>query len=414
MTHHIDVAIIGAGAAGIAAGRRLAATTFSFLLIEASDRTGGRAWTRTVEGMKLDLGCGWLHSADRNPWTALARDEGVTIDETPPAWGRQFADLGFSREDRSAAQIAFEAFDRRLREQPPASDRASDALDPNERWNAFFDARSGYVNGTGLANLSVADYRAYDEADTGVNWRLPDGYGSLIAAAADTLPVQLGTHVTEIDRRSDPLLLVTSRGTVEARAVIVTAPTSVLASEALRFVPSLDDKIHAAASLPLGLADKLFFGVDDAEELDPDSHMLGNPHRSETGSYYLRPFGRPIIEVFLGGSTAWLLESEGPRGAIAFAVDELANLFGSTMRRRLDPLAASTWGRTEWIRGSYSHALPGEAGARAALARPIENRIFFAGEACSPSDFSTAHGAYQTGWDAAESAIEALAPSRPI
>jgi monoamine oxidase len=204
------------------------------------------------------------------------------------------------------------------------------------------------------------------------------------------------------------LRIVTSAGTVEARAVIVTAPPSILASEALRFVPPLDDTLQAAASLPLGLADKIFLHVDGAEELDPDSHLLGNPHRSETGSYYLRPFGRPIIEVFLGGSTAWLLEAEGPRGAISFAMDELAELFGSAMRRRVHPLAASAWGQTDWINGSYSHALPGEAAARAALARPVEDRIFFAGEACSFNDFSTTHGAHQTGCDAAEAAIGAL------
>jgi monoamine oxidase len=94
------------------------------------------------------------------------------------------------------------------------------------------------------------------------------------------------------------------------------------------------------------------------------------------------------------------------------AIDELADLFGSAIRRNLKPLIASDWAGTASIRGAYSHALPGEADARLTLAQPFDGRLFFAGEATHTSDFSTAHGAFQSGVRAAEEAIAALALTR--
>ena len=99
MAADVDVVIIGAGAAGIAAARRLAASHLSAIVLEATARVGGRAWTCEVAGMRLDLGCGWLHSADRNPWTRIAEAAGFAVDHRAPAWGQQYQDIGFSQTD---------------------------------------------------------------------------------------------------------------------------------------------------------------------------------------------------------------------------------------------------------------------------------------------------------------------------
>jgi len=405
-SHH-DIVIVGAGAAGIAAGRRLRELRRSFLILEASERVGGRAWTRVVDNMALDLGCGWLHSAERNPWAQLAQEQGVAIDRTAPAWGEQFEQLGFPREEQRAAKAEWDAFERRLRDAPPASDRAADALDPASPWNAYLDAHSGYINGAGLHALSVADYRAYEDADTGVNWRLPGGYGALVAAAAAGLPIASGAAVTRIDRTGPVLALETPQGRLTAGQAIVAVPTSVLAEGRLRFDPSLDDKAEAARHLPLGLANKLFLHLDEPRAFPPEAHLLGNPQSAATGSYYLRPFGRPLVEVFFGGDHARELERAGTAATVDFAVEELVALLGSGFRRRLSLAALSAWGEAPFVSGAYSHALPGHADARAALRAPVEGRIFFCGEACSACDFSTAHGAYATGIGAAEAALAA-------
>jgi monoamine oxidase len=86
-------------------------------------------------------------------------------------------------------------------------------------------------------------------------------------------------------------------------------------------------------------------------------------------------------------------------------VNELVGIFGSSFAQRLKPVRMHCWGTDPFSRGSYSYALPGKAACRTVLAAPVDNRLFFAGEACSPVDFSTAHGAYATGVAAADEVI---------
>jgi monoamine oxidase len=127
--------------------------------------------------------------------------------------------------------------------------------------------------------------------------------------------------------------------------------------------------------------------------------------RAGTGAYHLRPFGRPQIEAYFGGRLAWELEAEGEDAFFAFSVSELKDALGLDFARRVQPIGLHCWGRDPFARGSYSYALPGAADCRAALAAPLDDRLFFAGEACSQSDFSTAHGAFATGVAAAEQVI---------
>jgi monoamine oxidase len=231
------------------------------------------------------------------------------------------------------------------------------------------------------------------------------GYGRLFEALAEGLPIAYATAATHIDHHGAGIAIETSRGTVRAARVIVAVPSAIIAEERLVFDPPLPDKLTAAAGLPLGLADKLFFHFDgDA----PERFLIGSTRRHETMTYQIRPFGRPRINCFFGGRFAASLEREGFDAMAAFATDELAGLLGGDVRQRLKPLAASFWRQDEFARGSYSYALPGHADDRAKLATPVDGRLFFAGEACSLHFFSTAHGAYETGTAAAEAALASL------
>jgi monoamine oxidase len=409
-----DVVIIGAGAAGIAAARRLSGSGLSTLMLEAAQGIGGRACTVAVAGMALDLGCGWLHSANRNPWVALAEAGAFTLDRREPAWGEQFRDLGFSAAEQEAADEALAAWRRRLQAKPPPSDRAADALEPDGAWNAYLEALSGYISGAALENVSVQDYLAYDQASTGQDWRVREGYGTLVCSSLPpATALRLATPVTAIGLEPSGVSLATRAGTIAARAAIITVPTNTLAEGRIALPPALNPWLDAAGDLPLGQNEKMFLEIVGSSPFEPETHVVGDPKDPGTGTYTIRPFGRPVIEAFFGGAGARVLAETGPAAGSARAIDELAALFGSAIRAKLRPLTASNWSRRTHVGGAYSCARPGCAAARNRLARPFDGRLFFAGEATEPRDFSTAHGAYQTGVRAAEEVIAALAPQAP-
>ena len=406
MTASFDVIVIGAGAAGIGAGRELARRNASFCILEARERIGGRAWTSTCgTPYPFDLGCEWLHSADRNVLAKLAPDLGIALDKAMPPWRRRHLQRGFGDAEQDAFAAESDAFFLRLEEAAETARRsgrdrpASDYLAPDARWTGFLDAISTYYNGAPLDRVSVLDFDAY--VDTEVNWRAVGGYGALIEKAAAGLPIRLGCPVTRVDASGRAIAIETAAGTLTAEAVIVTVSSNVLASGAIVFAPALDDHLAAAAALPLGIADKVFFWLDEPEAFEPDTRLIGAPERRDTGTYTLRSHGRPIVEGYFGGDYARALETAGPDAFLDAARREISEALGRDVGARLKPIATTAWAGDPYALGSYSHALPGHAGARATLAAPVDGRLLFAGEATSPHFFSTAHGAFEEGTRAA-------------
>jgi monoamine oxidase len=207
--------------------------------------------------------------------------------------------------------------------QPP-SDCAADALEPEGEWNAYLQAISGFVNGAGLEHVSVADYAAYDAASTGYNWRTPAGYGTLIAASLPhPIDLRLSTPVEsiELDRRC--VELTTPVGSVRARAVILAVSTAVLAGSTIRLPPRLEAWRHAAACLPLGRDGKLFLEIVGESSFAPETRVIGSPRDRRTGVYHVRPFGRPVIECFVGDEAARMIDDNGPAAGFAHATDQL-------------------------------------------------------------------------------------------
>ena len=421
MTFHssrADVVIVGAGSAGISAGRAARARGLSVLLLEARARLGGRAHTDACgTPYALDLGCEWLHSADRNVCAALARELGRRIDKRDPPWRKRQPQRGFDFEDQDVFSEEQAGVYRRLDKAAEEAERtgqdrpASELLDPGARFNGLTDAISTYYNGAPLERVSVVDFGRY--ADTEEDWRIEGGYGALLAAAASDLPVRLGCRVRTIDHSGATIRVLTDRGNVEASHVIVTVPTGVLAAGAIRFTPALDDHLHAAAHLPLGVADKLYLRLTDPEAVVPDTRLIGSVARRDTGSYTLRPSGRDLVEGYFGGDYARELEKGGLPAFADAARREIADAYGHDFAGTLVPVVATGWASDPLSMGSYSHALPGHAGAREVLARPVDSRLFFAGEATSRHFFSTAHGAFEEGKRAAMSLVADAGDAAP-
>lgn len=404
----VDVAIIGAGAAGLGAANALRDSGLSVLVLEARDRLGGRSHTiLPAPDIAFDLGCGWLHSADRNSFVPIAQSLGFEIDKSRPPWRDESVNVAFPPQERAEFIAAIDAFYERCED---ASDAAQDSvasewLEPGNRWNPMIDAISTYINGCELDQVSVYDMDAYE--DTEINWRVRRGYGALIATYGAACQVALNANVSRIDHSGHRVRIETSRGTLTATKVIVTVPTNLIADEAIKFDPPLPVKVGAARGLPLGLADKVVLALDAPESLPKDGNLRGATMRTAMGSYHLRPFGQPCIEGYFGGRFAQQLEDAGPGALAAQSIDEIVALLGSDYRRRLTPLAASRWAHDPFARGSYSHAMPGCSDCRAVLAAPVDGRLFFAGEATSLNFFSTAHGARDSGERAAQEVMTA-------
>jgi monoamine oxidase len=343
----------------------------------------------------------------------MARALGFDVDETLPGWGSRLIRMGYSESQQDDWFRTREAFYERLEAAAAEPDRAAvTLLEPGNRWNEMLNAISTFANSVELDRLSAHDYNRYDSTD--VNWRVREGYGALVARFGADAPVRLDMPVRRIDWSARVVALETDAGTVRAKTNILTVPPSVIAAGGTAFAPALPPrKLAAAHGLPLGDDNKLFFALSgDWPEIGSNWHVLGSTERTRTAVYQVRAMGHPVVEMFAGGELARDLERAGVAGMAAFGADELAGRFGNRIRSCLRPLVGSAWSDDPYARGSYSYALPGHAGDRAVWAEPVGERLFFAGEAVSPHDFSTTHGAYLSGLDAAERAATTLSRAR--
>src|SRR6516225_5647074 len=217
LSSEVDVAVIGAGAAGIGAARRLReARAVSLLVLEARNRVGGRVHTIAPKGFPLDRGAEWLHSADRNPLSPIAQHLGFSIHRRPPEWTTRLRRSGetIEAEEEWVALREAQSRARRQAAAEPADRSLVSLLSPGGRWNPLLDATSTWGNGAELDRVSVKDNVRYE--DSGTNWRLHEGYGRLFEALAEGLPVARNTAVSRVDHAGRAIRLETARGTVTA------------------------------------------------------------------------------------------------------------------------------------------------------------------------------------------------------
>lgn len=430
MSRELDAIVVGAGAAGLAAGARLHQAGVRVAVLEAAPRIGGRAFTDTESfGVPWDRGCHWLHSASVNPLRALADELGVAYavrgsrQARATHLGRRWAD----EDEREAAWAAIhDAFAAIKRAGDAGLDvPASVVADLTPPWGRLARHWIGLMSAAEPEALSTLDFAAYD--DTGENYPVEKGYGALIAAVAahqaPDLEVTCGCPVTRIDWSGRAVAVETPRGTAKAQAVIVAVPTSVVAKGALAFAPALPaDLVDAFAALPLGAAEKVVFRFDrdlfgpaglgtGQAGFEPTTYFdtldLDDAARRPI-NFTLNPFGHPMAIGQLAGENAARLVAAGPEAMVDFGRAALVDAFGSDIGQRIIGAATTGWVADPFIGGGYSCALPGKAHLRARLSQVLGERVFFAGEAVSARAYSTAHGAHQTGLAAADAVLERL------
>lgn len=403
-----DVAIIGAGAAGVAAARKVAAAGRRFALIEASDHVGGRCVTDTrTFGVPFDRGAHWVHFPDINPVARLGSRSGVEIYPAPPGQklriGKRNAREGEMEDYLAALVRANRAIQEAARGK---ADLACIQVLPKDlgEWRAVVEFVLGpYTCGKGLDEVSVMDYARALERDTDAYCR--QGYGALLARIAADLPVQFGVAAQRLLSTRNSVEIETSRGRIIARAAILTVSTGVLGADKIRFDPALPPRHRdAIAKLSLGAYEHVALELKgNPLQAQNDDLIFEKPAGARSAALLANVSGTPLCMVEVAGKVA--RELQGEAAMVDFASNWLVDLYGADVKKAIGKTAATAWSRDPFTVGSFSASAPGGQPGRRALMEPLRDRVFFAGEAVHETLWGTVGGAWESGERAADAAL---------
>jgi monoamine oxidase len=410
-TPDVDVVIVGAGSAGIAAARRLAAAKARFMLCEASPRIGGRCATDASSvGVPFDLGAHWIHYPET--FADLAPKSGLDLYEAPRGQGMRIG-------PRPAREAELESFLTALVRANRAIDdagrakgdlSAARALPPDlGAWQRSIEFVLGpYACGKDLDQVSATDLANAAERRAAAFCR--QGYGALLARFAAGLSPRLSTPVTLLDWDRRGVDVHMGKRRVRARTVIVTASTNVLAAGKIEFKPELARRqIDALQKLSLGSFDHVALLMPgNPLDLRRDDLVFEQASSKRTAALLANVGGSDLHLVQLAGSFGRDLSAQGEAAMLEFAREWLASLFGSGVRSAIERNHVTRWNNEPWVLGAASAAAPGHADARKTLREPLGGRIWFAGEAVHESKWGTVAGAWESGERAALAALDQL------
>ena len=422
-----DVLIIGAGLAGLGAAAALRDAGRRSIVLEASGRAGGRAWTAypaALGGVWFDMGAVWFHDAEHNPLAAIAQAAGdpvIRSDELRQT--RMFIGDRLATQaelaDYDAASSRYEAMAERVLAagaDVPLAEIARRLRD--DPWARTIEAWEGPV-------ICAADAERFSARDwhrnalNGSNLVPDGGIGAFVLRRLTAgLDIRRDTPVTRV-RWGGPggrVSVETARGALSAGACIVTVSTGVLASGAIAFDPPLPPRVtEAVHNLPMGLALKVALRATTADRLDLPMNCSVYRAVTQAGDsltpFQCWPLGRDYVQGWFGGPLALDLARAGDAAAVDCALGFLRSLFGGRADRLFagGAMLVTHWEDDPYVRGAYCYAVPGASGARDTLAEPLaDGRLMFAGEACHVPYGGTLAGAWLSGQAAAKVAGEAV------
>ena len=404
----------------MSAAKELARLGLSCYTLEGSHRIGGRAYSEEIAaGEWFDLGCAWLVGSNDNPFVQIARDLGIALSMdksdrfTLPNHRFQRNGRPLDAAERDACLQYYDDNDSAI---AAAAEQGrdvavGDVIDLEHEFAPPFLAGFATGWGTDVDQVSTADHAS----STGeLGYQAYTGYGNLVAAWGRDVPVTLNCRVDRVDWSGQGVTAETPKGKISARCALVTVSTGVLAAGEIAFEPGLPDcKNDAIHNLPMGTENKIGVHFDrDVFGAEGRAHYTTWNEDGYAGKVDAGVMGLNTASVFTGGRLGVWLEKQGPAALREFAIDRLADIFGHSIRKHVARCITTAWETEPWTRGSWACARPGQAEKRAVLARSVDNRLFFAGEATVYGGQGTCSGAYLSGIRAATEIAEVLATER--
>ena len=432
-THNtaVDVLIIGAGIAGVAAAATLRAAGKTVRIIEARNRIGGRMWSWRKWGAPVELGANWIETAKGNPLVKLAKEAGVATHADPEEANELFIDTVAGHElSESEAEGLYTQVENMLdslntaaEDRDPNQDAslrdALNALPAYKKLNAnrrrlIESTLTQVVNddyGVEADKLSWIGYDAAEAAYSGGNQFVIGGYDGIPTMLAGDTPIEYETIVDKIRWNNDGVQVSAGERVWEADAVIVTVPLGVLKAQSIAFEPALPAKYtNALKQLEMGLLDRCVMKFDKVFwDTEYTTFSVAGP---DPAAWYQfiplnGPLGIPALAAFNSGSTAWNLETKSDDAIKAEMLAVIKAAFDA--EPTVVDMVITRWGQDPFARGSYSYVpVGGEINARKVLATPISDQLYLAGEAYTNTDPSSVHGAYNSGIATAKQVLDRL------
>ncbi|HEY6449629.1 MAG TPA: NAD(P)/FAD-dependent oxidoreductase [Candidatus Cybelea sp.] len=435
-----DVIVIGAGAAGLGAARKLAGRSIRVVLLEARERVAGRVWSRRIASMPTfaELGAEFVHGRAEQTM-ALIREVGMeTAAADGERWIRKNGDLRIANNDFTSAAAIFKGAAALSRDE--SVDRFLRRFDGNGTMRETVEMARTFVEGFDAADPAIASARAIaQEWGSGVDTTSARPIGTYqpifqhLQRVCDAMGVAmcLSTVVRRISWHRDGVEVsaTNDRGesrTIESRAAIITLPVGVLRhggdETVVEFDPDLPlDKRKALGSIEMGHVVKvaLWFRAPFWERVRNGRYYNAAFFRGKGqpfATYWTQlPERSRLIVAWVGGPKARALGGVAETHLIEQAVNGFGSLLGAPegARQEFEAGAVHDWDRDPFARGAYSYVAVGGADARVTLAAPVDDTLFFAGEATSnDGQGGTVNGALETGERAAAQVANAFGVRR--
>jgi monoamine oxidase len=330
------IVVVGAGAAGLTAAKELQRLEQDFLLLEASHRIGGRAYTEILApGMPFDLGAHWLMQPSKNPLMRLAERDRLRLEKDGKhyAAARYFEESEWMPEGADRELTAY--WDKQFDAMAQATESHQDcsvfeAMDNDDRWATYFHALYAKDATRDVDRASARDALAFvhDEEDLAV----ANGLGHLMSRYGMDIPVTMNCAVRKIDSSGLRIKLDTVKGSIHADKVILTVSNGILSARDIEFSPALPDwKLNAVEGLPLGSHSRIALLFDQAVLCDFPKYFTVNTSGDGPIHFRNQPFEHDYVEIVTGGRISEWMEKSGERATIDFVLTKLRDGHGTRM-----------------------------------------------------------------------------------